>query len=122
MRYGQAVGSKTMPNCWEPTLALREQSIERLGVELNRYMVASERNVEADWRDVLVGLAPYYDCAMRLGIDPVELLERASKDLNEQTRELARTFAGRSDITLHAFGWMLASTSEGPCYQPMKAL
>lgn len=80
-------------------MALRTQSAERLGVELNRYMVASELDVESDWRDVLVGLAPYYDCAKRLGIDPVKVFERASKDLNELTRELTRAFAGRSDIT-----------------------
>jgi len=103
-------------------MALRTQSAELLGVDLNRYMVASELDVESDWRDVLVGLAPFYDCARRLGIDPVKLFERASKDLNEKTRELTRAFAGRSDITLDAFGWTLESTAEGPCYQPAKAL
>jgi len=91
-------------------------SPERLGVDLNRYLVECELEVDMDWRDVLVGLAPFYDCALRLRVDPVELFDAASKDINEETRELARRFARRSDISLKSFAWTLESTPEGPCY------
>ena len=80
-------------------------------------MIASEPEVDNDWREVLVDLAPFYDCAQRLAVDPVELFETASRDLNKQTRELMNGFARRSDITLRAFGWKLETTSEGPCYR-----
>jgi hypothetical protein len=91
-------------------------SPERLGVELNRYLVENELGVNSDWRDVLVGLASFYDCALRLQVDPVRLFDTASEDLNEETRELARGFARRSDVTLKSFAWTLESTPEGPCY------
>jgi hypothetical protein len=120
MRYRQAVASKTRSKCSEPTAALQMRSPERLGVDLYRYVVAAEPEVETDWRDVLVGLAPFYACARRLGVDPVELFDTASNDLHERARELVRTFARRSDITLHSFGWMLENTSDGPCYRPTR--
>ena len=104
-------------NCQEPTLALRTRSLDRLRSDLNAYLVASEPVAGVDARDVMVGLAPYIDCAQRLGVDPVDLFERASRDTTEGTRELARTFARRSDVTLRAFGWELATTSDGPCYR-----
>ncbi len=113
------MGSKSKPECHGPSEALRLRSVARLRAELEQYLVASEPDVELDWRDVLVGLAPYYDCAQRLGLDPVELFASASADLGDRTQELARTFAHRSDITLQAFGWTLVAGSRGPCYQPI---
>jgi hypothetical protein len=65
----------------------------------------------------LVGLVPFLDCAQRLGVDVAGLFEQASRGTNQQTRELARTLAMRSDVTLDAFGWELATMSEGPCYR-----
>jgi hypothetical protein len=103
--------------CREPSVALRMRSPERLGADLRRYLVAAKPNVEVDWRDVLVDLVPYVDCAQRLGVDPVELFDRAAQDLDDKTRELARTFARRSDITLTSFGWELQDASDGPCYR-----
>lgn len=97
------------------------RSPQRLRVDLNRYLVACKSDVDIDWRDVLVGLAPYFDCAQRLGLDPVELFDAAAKDLDGETRELARTFARRPDITLTSFGWELRKTSDGPCYRPISA-
>ena len=88
----------------------------RLRVDLHRYLVECEPDVDIDWRDVLVGLAPFHDCALRLGVDPVGLFDSASSDLKEPTRELAREFARRSDITLKSFAWTLESTPDGPCY------
>ena len=109
-------GLKSRTDCQEPSEALRMRSPERLGVDLSRYLVENELGVDSDWRDVLVGLAPFHDCALRLRVDPIELFDFASKDLNEETRELARRFARRSDINLKSFAWTLESTPDGPCY------
>jgi hypothetical protein len=113
------VGSKSKAECHGPSDALRLRSVARLRADLNQYLVASEPDVELDWRDVLVGLALNYDCAQRLGVDPVELFASASADLGDRTQELARSFAHRFDITLEAFGWTLVAGSHGPCYQPI---
>ena len=116
------MGSKTKVECKEPSVALRMRSPTRLEVELHRYLVASEPDVEIDARDVIGGLAPFYDCAQRLGIDPVQLFETASGDLRQSTRELASVFARRSDISLYSFGWELEDTVNGPCYRRLEAL
>jgi hypothetical protein len=55
-----------------PTCAARARRA-RLLADLGRYVAASEPTRELDFRDVLVGLAPYYDCADRLGMDPIAL-------------------------------------------------
>ena len=111
------MNSRSKPPCVEPSVALRQRSPDRLREELTRYMIASEREVNIDWRDMLVDLAPFYDCAQRLALDPVELFESASSSLDKGRRELVNGFARRSDITLRAFGWKLVTTSEGPCYR-----
>ena len=105
------MASRSKPICWEPTDALRARSPERLLAELARYMVAAER-------DVLVGLAPYYDCAQRLDTDPVSLFDAAGRDAGPSVRKLASAFARRSDVTLEAFGWKLDHDAQGPCYRP----
>jgi hypothetical protein len=112
------VGSKTSPFCHDATVALRTRDGERLFVELSRYLAAAEPTLELDYRDVLVGLAPYVDCAVRLGIDPVKLFDRAAASVGPALRETVRTFARRSDVTLEAFGWRLLQMSDGPCYRP----
>ena len=99
-------------------MPLRRQSIELLRDELARYLAGAEREIEIDWRDVLVNLAPYHDCAVRLGADAVEIFDSASADLPDATRELAMTFARREDISLPSFGWTLTELSDGPCYEP----
>ncbi len=81
-------------------------------------MLASETNAERDYRDVLVGFAPYYDCALRLGVDPVGLFDGAAREAGTAVRELAVVFARRSDVTLKDFGWRLDEAPDGPCYKP----
>jgi len=111
------MGSRTRPNCDEPTTALRQRSSARLLADLTAFMGAVEPEVAIDFRDVLVGFAPFYDCAIRLGIDPIQLFESAARDRGAPLRELATTFARRSDITLAAFGWQLVDRAGGPCYR-----
>lgn len=83
MRYRPVVGGMSR-NCQEPTTALRTRSPNRLRGDLNRYLLASEPKVDVDPRDVMVGLAPFFDCAKRLGVDPVDLFERASRDIKRE--------------------------------------
>jgi hypothetical protein len=91
-----------------------------LARSLGEYLVtaAATEEVVADWRDVLVALAPYHDCARRLGLDPVDLFDRASADSRDDLQTLVREFARRSDVTLDAFGWKVTTLSEGACYEP----
>src|SRR4051812_31353300 len=81
-------------------------------------MVLAEPDAEIDFRDVLVGFAPFFDCAERLGVDSIALFETAAKDCGPRMRELAATFARRTDVTLEAFAWQLADLPDGPCYRP----
>lgn len=114
------MGSQTTPLCRDPTTALRLRSPDRLQADLERLMVNSEADVEIDFRDVLVGFAPFFDCAQRLGIDPVGLFDAASVDCSPALRDLASTFARRSDVTLEAFGYGLDELPDGPCYRPKR--
>jgi hypothetical protein len=81
-------------------------------------MAAAEPDAPKDFRDVLVGFAPFFDCAQRLGVDPVGLFEAASLGRGPRIRDLAVSFASRTDVTLAAFGWQLVEHAGGPCYRP----
>jgi hypothetical protein len=105
------MASRTSPVCRDPTTALRLRSPDRLLADLNREMVAEEPDAETVFRNVLVGFAWFYDCAERLGVEPIALFETAAKDCSPRMRELAATFARRTDITLKAFGWRLSMAS-----------
>jgi hypothetical protein len=84
-------------------------------------MVAEDRGAEIDYRDVFVGWAPFFDCAQRLGVDPIALFDTAGKDCSPRMRDLAGTFARRTDVTLKAFVWRLDDLPEGPCYRPERS-
>jgi hypothetical protein len=58
-----------------PTRALRARAPEVLRAGLLRVLVEGEDEWVKDWRDLLIGLAPYHDCARRLGLDPVVLFD-----------------------------------------------
>jgi hypothetical protein len=98
--------------------ALRLGSPGRLLEDLRSYLALIEPELAIDYRDVLVGLAPFHDCAARLGVDPVALFDEASVGRAEAARQVVTAFARRSDVTLENFGWMLSETPNGPCYQP----
>src|SRR5262245_55908058 len=112
------MGSKTTPFCHEPTEALRTRDGQRLAAELGRIIAAVDRPGDIDDREVMMGLAPYYDCAERLGIDPIALFDAASHSASAEMRGIITNFARRPDITLKAFGWRLLDQPEGPCYRP----
>lgn len=105
--------------CRGPYEALRTRSHEVLFASLRGYLLRPKTASDAreDWRDVLIDLAPFFDCAERIEVDPVGLFDEASVDLPDDLRAIAGRFARRADVTLEAFGWTLAVTNEGPCYQ-----
>ena len=112
------MGSKTSPFCHEPTDALRERSPEKLHAALAREMLAAEPDALADWQGILMEWSAYFDCAERLGIDPVALFDEAARERSPELRALAARFCRRSDVTLAAFGWTLVEDDGLPCYRP----
>jgi hypothetical protein len=99
-----------------PSQALRGNSLATLQDGLFDYL---QHYVGfSDYRDVLVGLAPYYDCARRLGADPAVVFAEAASKVPDDVGNLALTFGQRTDVTLSAFYWELDEDSvEGPIYR-----
>lgn len=97
------------------TRALRRHSPELL-TETLRQLLQSQPTPLSDWRDFSAALAPVYDCATRLGLDPQPLFDAAAQGLPSEIKELAREFARRDDITPQAFGFAVVDTSDGPRY------
>ena len=62
---------------------------------LTAYMRACEA-ADEDWRDILVGFAPFHDCAARIGADPAWVFDLAAGHVGGKTGELARTFGRRN--------------------------
>ena len=60
-----------------------------------------------DYRDVLLGFAPFFDAARRLGFEPVDVFDAAASSVPDDVAGLLRTFGRRADVTLGAFGWVL---------------
>jgi hypothetical protein len=84
--------------------ALADGTGERLVAELVRD--AGAQAGFRDWRDVLIGFAPFYDCARRLGLDPAGVFDDAARQVPDDVADLLRTFGRRTDVTLGAFGYV----------------
>ncbi|HXH97044.1 MAG TPA: hypothetical protein VNH40_07520 [Gaiellaceae bacterium] len=100
-----------------PTRALRSRSPELLRADLARLVVEGRAQWLLDWRDLLVALAPYHDCATRLGLDPTAEFAAVAAAGPEELRDLIRSFGRRDDITPGAFGFRLVDAAEGPRYE-----
>ena len=112
----QALGVTTFHG---PTQALRMASRELLRAELLKALVHYDREAKRlgrDDRDVMLDLAPYHDCARRLGLDPAAFFEEVADAGPPRFRDLVRGFGRREDITPAAFGYRLVETSDGPSY------
>jgi hypothetical protein len=68
---------------------------------------AAQNSGHQDWRDVLIGFAPFYDAAQRLGFDTVDIFDAAADRAPEDVAVLMRPFGRRTDVALHLFGWVL---------------
>ena len=97
--------------------ALRAQSPDLL----RQLLVADLRDGEQEWtkdhRDLMVVLAPYHDCAQRLGLDPAKEFRDAATDGPPSLWEVVQTFGERHDVTLASFDYSLAQGPEGLSYR-----
>ena len=100
-----------------PTEALRLRSADVLRHGLLRLLVTGEEEWLRDWRDLLVAIAPYHDCATRIGLDPGRFFAEVSREAPPTLAETVRTFGQRTDITPTAFGYTLTTLPEGPAYE-----
>jgi hypothetical protein len=102
----------------QATVALRARSAELLHDALLAAAIAHMIS-QGDERDVMVGLALHHYVARELGLNPAVVFDAAVAGLpDEQVRDLFGTFGARQDITLEAFGWLLAQTADGPDFEP----
>ena len=99
-----------------PTRALRGQAPDVLYTGLLRDLIEGEDEWVKDWRDLLVVLAPYHDCARRPDLDPVVFLDAVAERAPEALQEIVRTFGTRTDVTPEAFGYVLTESREGLRY------
>ncbi len=101
----------------ESTAALREGTLARLQTGFG-LLVQAESNARGwDDRDTMISLAPFIDCARRLGHDPLLALSPIAGTGPEWFREVFEAFVRRADVTLAAFGWSIIETPDGPAYQ-----
>jgi hypothetical protein len=103
----------------EATAALREGTAERLALGFGRLVeaAAGAEGQARDPRDAMIGLAPFLDCARRLGLDPAAVLGPIASTAPAWYRETFDAFVRRTDVTLAAFGWTVIETPDGPAYR-----
>jgi hypothetical protein len=70
-----------------------------------------------DPRDLMLSLAPFYDCARRLGLDVSQVFDDAADAVGGEAGEVARVFGRRSDVTPDAFAYAVESGPDGPRYR-----
>src|SRR3954467_5791402 len=99
------------------TEALRTRSPDALLAGLHRLLTEHEQTWLLDWRDLLVALAPYHDCARRLGLDPATVFDTAATAGPPSLADHVRTFGRRTDITPRAFAFTVVDTPDGPAYR-----
>jgi hypothetical protein len=97
--------------------ALRARSPELLHELLVSDLLDGEQEWLEDPRDLMVALAPYHDCAQRLGLDPAIAFREAAESGPESLREFVTEFGERRDVTPSAFGYVVAEGPTGPSYQ-----
>jgi hypothetical protein len=101
------------------TIALRQDSATLLRDALLAMAIGQAASRSSDARDVMVGLAVYYFVAEQVGESPAGLFSGVASCLPEGwVPDLLREFGTRDDITLEAFGWLLAQTPDGPDFMP----
>ena len=85
-----------------------------------RSLLATLRDAEEDWvrdyRDLLVAIAPFHDCARRLGLDVEEAFRSVAEEGPERLRGTVAQFGARTDVTPSAFAFELRDGPDGPAY------
>ena len=89
--------------------------------ELQRAIVADFVEGEPDWvkdsRDLMIVLAPFHDCAQRLGLDVVATFRAAADEGPDSLRSVVAQFGERRDVTPAAFGYSVVEDPDGPSYR-----
>jgi hypothetical protein len=99
------------------TEALRNRSVELLSRGFAQLVDEESSQLVQDWRDTLVALTPFVDCARRLGYKPATVLQPIAARGSPEFRRLFDGFVRRADVTLAAFAWELVETPAGPAYR-----
>ena len=100
-----------------PTEALRLRSPDALRGALLSLLREGEQDWLQDDRDLMVAMAPYHDCATRLGLDPARLFDDVAREAPQALADTVRTFGQRTDITPSAFGFSLTTSEDGTAYE-----
>jgi hypothetical protein len=98
------------------TLALREHSPDHLREGLVALISRQGDEEVSDWRDLLMDLAPYHDCARRIGIDRKVLFEWIARKLPPDVAGTVRALGKREEIAPEEFGFTLVDDADGPRY------
>jgi hypothetical protein len=98
--------------------ALRERSPDHLRAGLNAVLAraTNEEGEIRDWRDLMMDLAPYHDCARRIGIDPRVLFEWIARKLPADVQGPVRALGKRETLDPAEFGFTLVTDDDGPRY------
>jgi hypothetical protein len=99
------------------TDALWRSSPDALKAGLLRLLNDGELQWLQDRRDLLVAMAPYYDCARRLELDPPGFFAAVADEAPRALADIVRSFGERSDVTPAAFGFRLVMSPEGATYE-----
>ena len=99
------------------TRSLRSGSAEVLEAAIVDVLVSGEQEWLSDWRDLLVTLAPFHDCARRIGAEPSAVFARAAAAGPPSLRETVAEFGARTDVTPGSFAFVLEQTPDGPRYR-----
>jgi len=99
-----------------PTRIARSGNVGALTSELLDILLDAEDQWRSDPRDMMLVLAPYHDCAWRLGADPARVFDVVASGAPASVRDMVRVFGRRDDITPEAFGFAVVETADGPEY------
>ncbi|WP_354697187.1 hypothetical protein DSM112329_02818 [Paraconexibacter sp. AEG42_29] len=96
--------------------ALRTRSGALLLNGLVDLLQEGETEWRKDSRDLMMAIAPFHDCAQRIGLDPATVFEEAAARGPASFADVVRQFGARTDITPAGFAFVLRTTPDGPVY------
>jgi len=101
----------------ESTAALRSGSADVLRAGFDRWVSVEAAAPYGDQRDAMIGIAPFVDCARRIGLEPDDLLGPVVANCPAWLRQAFAATIGHPDVTLEALGWSVVETPDGPSYR-----